>query len=310
MNSLFSSMTISQLKTLMVILRYRNLTHAASILGKSQSVLSKQLAQFREALDDPLLIRQGKQFLLTERATSLLAPLNNILLDLDNLSQAPVFDPSSCHRRFCLSASDYVAEHILPTLMQDLAQVAPNVCIDYVTWQPNRYDWLANGKVDLATTLIEDASPEFHGRVIGDDVPVCCIHRDHPLVCQDSISFENYLNWPHVKISGGGDKDKFIDDYLKEHNASRKVRLSVPFFSVALDVVAQSDSLLTIPKHLLERSTNNRPITWRPLEFITYSFRYWVLWHRRTHDSPEQQWFRQFVYQHCQASQALNPKQL
>lgn len=308
MNSLFSSLNISQLRTLSIILKYRNLTHAATVLGKSQSVLSKQLAQFREALNDPLLVRQGKQFLLTDRATTLAEPLNKILLDLDNLSQAPVFDPRLCQRRFCLAASDYVAEHILPDLMEDLAQVAPNVCIDYVTWQPNRYDWLASGKVDLATTLVEDASAEFHGRVIGDDIPVCCLHREHPLVEREQINLEDYLRWGHVKISGGGDKDKFIDDFLKQNNTQRTVRLSVPFFSVALDVIARSQNLLTIPKYLLERSTDQRPITWRPLEFINYSFRYWVLWHRRTHGSPEHLWFRQFVYQHCQSSQALNPR--
>ncbi len=307
MNSLFSSLSIIQLKTLLVILEQRNLTHAAATMGSSQSALSRQLAHYRAAFDDPLLVRQGKQFLLTDKASALLAPLSQILQNLDSLAQPLIFDPGSCTRRFSIAASDYVATHILPDLIRHLRQVAPGVCIDYLTWQPNRYDWLSSGKVDLATTLVEDAPPEFHGRIIGDDIPVCCLRSDHSLANAEKITLSDYLNWSHIKISGGGDKDGFIDNYLKQQQVSRVIRLSVPFFSAALDVAAQSDNLLTIPRYLLEHSVGTRPLTWRPLDFATWRFRYWVVWHRRTHNSPEHQWFRQFVYQHCQASASLNP---
>ncbi|QBP14124.1 LysR family transcriptional regulator [Cupriavidus metallidurans] len=309
MAALFSSLSIAQLRVLWTILEHKNLTHAAAVLGSSQSALSKHLAQFRVVFGDPLLVRQGKQFLLTDRASGLAAPLGRILQDLADLSEAPAFQPELCKRSFCFAASDYVAEHILPGMIRELADIAPGVSIEYRTWQHNRYDWLISGEVDLVSTLVSDAPADVHGRVIGDDSPVCCIAKDHPLAVTGAIGIEDYLRSTHIKISGGGDKDGFVDNYLKQLGKSREIRLTVPFFSVALDVVEQSRNLLTIPKHLLERSTKIRKLTWRELDFLSHSFRYWVVWHRRTHASAEQQWFRGFVYEHCRNSTALNPGQ-
>ncbi|MCY1505097.1 Nodulation protein D 2 [compost metagenome] len=307
MSPAFNNLSISQLTALVVILEVRNLSHAATKLGTSQSALSRHLAQFREALGDPLLVRQGRQYILTERGAALLEPIKSVLGQLQDISTPSEFSPSTCERRFSIAGSDHVAQYILPGLLKDLASVAPKVSVDFCPWQANRFDWLASGKVDLATSMIEDTPADYHGRVIGEDVAVCCMRSGHPLATEKSLSVEQFLHWPHMKITTGGDKDSFVEAYLRKHSLQRNMKLTVPYYSAALGVIQGSDMLLMLPEHIARKWAEQVAVCWRPLEFVRHEFRYWVVWHSRTHSSPEQQWFRQFVYQHCRGSQFLSP---
>jgi DNA-binding transcriptional LysR family regulator len=212
MSSLFNSLSMSQLHTLVTILEVRNLSKAAIVLESSQSVLSRHLAQFRDALNDPLMIRQGREYILTERAKEILEPLKQALAELERIRLPITFN---CERKFTLAASDYVAENMLPSLMADLAKVAPKVKVDYITWQANHFSWLSNGEVDLAISMLDDAPDEYHGRVIGEDIAVCCMRHDHPLSQLPTIDEVGYLAWPHIKITGGGIKMVLLIAILK-----------------------------------------------------------------------------------------------
>lgn len=301
MSTPFASLSLAQLRTLDVLLELRNLSHAALRLDSSQSVLSRQLVHLREAFADPLLVRQGREFVLTERAEALVAPLKQVIVDLEALSGPEHFRPEECSRTFSLAASDYIAEHMLPLLMKRLDEVAPKVAVEYFTWQPRRFDLLAGGGLDLATTMLDDAPAELHGRVLGEDRPVCVMRRSHPLSGK-TLEEGDYLAWKHVRISGGGDKDSFIDRHLQQHGHSRDVRLQVPFYAAAMRVVSDSDMLVTLPEHIAVRLSGLYAVEWSPLPFIEHQHRYWVIWHQRTQHAPAHRWFRNLVYELWQES--------
>ncbi|CAM3862227.1 MULTISPECIES: LysR family transcriptional regulator [Pseudomonas] len=303
MNPIFASLSIAHLRALQSMLQLKNLSHAAERLGSSQSVLSRQLAHMREAFDDPLLVRQGRGYVLSERGESLLVPLGQVLAELEALRQPQAFDPQRCERRFCLAASDYIAEHMLPLLVSTLELEAPGVSIEYRTWQPGQYELLASGEVDLATTLFDDAPANLHGRMLGEDRAVCLMHREHPLASKTELTQDDYRAWNHVRISGGGDKDSFIDRHLREQGLSRRISLQVPFYSAAVQVVGSSQALVTVPEHIARQLSRLHPLTWRPLAFVEHTQRYWVVWHQRLHASAEHRWLRNLVFEQWQRSQ-------
>ncbi|NWL47471.1 LysR family transcriptional regulator [Pseudomonas hunanensis] len=307
MNSAFNNLSISQLTALLTILELRNLSQAAIRLGTSQSGVSRHLAQFREAFADPLMIRQRGEYLLTERGEALVEPVKAILERLQEISTPTHFTPQACNRRFRLAGSDYVAQHILPGLLEHLADIAPNTDIDFRLWQPDRFDWLAQGELDLVTSMLEATPAAYHGRMIGEDRAICCMRESHPLANHTKLSLTDYLAWRHLKITTGGDKDGFLEAYLRKHSLQRNLRLSVPFYSAAQSVIESSDLLLMLPEHIASKWSEQGGICYRPLDFIEHQFRYWVVWHSRTHSSPEQAWFRRLVHTHCQQSQSLSP---
>lgn len=293
----FAALSLAHLRTLECLLQLRNLSRAAERLGCSQSTLSRQLAHLREAFDDPLLVRVGRGYVLSEQAQTLVEPLRQVLASLSDLRQPPVFDPARCQRRFCLAASDYVAQFMLPELVSVLAREAPNVSLEYRTWQAGQYPLLANGEIDLATTLFDDSPPNLHGRLLGEDQAVCLMAADHPLTARDALDQAGYLAWRHVQVSGGGDKDSFIDRHLRSQALQRTVQLQVPFFSAMVRVVGQGQALATVPEHIARQLSRLHGLTWRPLAFIAHSQRYWVVWHQRQHASAEHRWLRNRVFE-------------
>ena len=294
MRTQFAALSINMLQVLHAVLTTRNLSHAAEKLNSSQPQVSRQLAQLREAFGDPLLVRHGREYFLSPRGQEIISPLGKLISDLKELSQNPQFDPLQCSRCFRFASSDYVAEHMLPQLVGYLQTVAPKVSVEYFTWKPNDYPLLANAELDLATTMIKEAPSGLRGRILGEDVPVCVMSASHALAGQVMVA-KDYASWRHVRVSGGGDKDSFIDRELKVCGIYRQVALTVPFFSAAMEVVSSSDLLVTIPKHIAIMMAEKYNVTWCPIDFVKESHRYWMIWHERTHISPEHKWFRNMV---------------
>ncbi|MYM39460.1 LysR family transcriptional regulator [Duganella qianjiadongensis] len=290
------SFNLNLLRTLDVLLETRNLTGAGRLLGMTQSAVSRQLVQLREQLRDPLLIREGQRYVLSERAESLRAPLKAMLADMAALMDGPRFDPALCTRQFVISGSDYIADHMLPEVMAVLGAQAPGVRVTFRMWESGHYRLLADEGVDLVPTVAHILPDSLHGRAMGEDSPVCAMRAGHPLAGQ-ALSLQDYACADHLDIGGGGDKSSFIDQQLARAGLVRRVRLNVPFYSTALRLLAANDLLLTIPEHVAVAFARQAAIVWSPLPLDAHTYRYWLLWHARSQHDPAHQWLRNLVHQ-------------
>ncbi|MBV8047184.1 MAG: LysR family transcriptional regulator [Paludibacterium sp.] len=293
---MLSSLNLNLLRSLDVLLELRNLTRAAERLALTQSAMSRHLALLRDHFEDPLLLREGQRFVLTERAEALRLPLKGVLADIDGLSQLPRFDPATCARQFEFAGSDYLAEYMFPDILRQVLPQAPRLTLIFRMWQAGRFDILVDEGVDLVTTIAERIPDNLHGMSLGQDKPVCVMAHDHPLCRQATFELSDYLAWPHARITTASDKDSFVDHYLTQAGLRREVRVSVPFFVSALRVVAGSTMLLTLPEHLAARFALQFPVSFRPLPFDAHTYRYWLLWHGRMERDPAHQWFRKQVF--------------
>lgn len=289
---------LNLLRTLDVLLDTCNLTAAAGMLGVTQSALSRQLVQLRGQFRDPLLVREGQRFVLTQRAQSLRGPLKAVLLSLEAVLEGPVFDPATCTRAFSIAGSDYLADHLLPALFAAIGAQAPHACFTFRLWEPGYYRLLSDEGVDLVATIADNLPDNLHGRAMGEDRPVCAMRATHPLARQAQLSLADYVRWPHLRVSGGSDKDGFVEQYLASKGQRRQLRVTVPFFSSALRAVGNEDLLWTIPEHMAVQLARQTFLVWRPLPFEAPPYRYWLLWHSRNHHDAGHQWFRTLV---CEA---------
>ncbi|WP_194270636.1 LysR family transcriptional regulator [Glaciimonas soli] len=293
---------LNLLRSLDVLLETRNLTAAAKALGLTQSALSRQLVQLREQTGDPLLIREGQRYLLTQQAEALRGPLKALLANMEALLLAPDFDPALCARQFSMCGSDYIADHMLPELLQSFSLQAPHLRVDLRMWEPGHYRLLADEGIDLVPVIADVIPDNLHGRAMGEDKPVCVMRKSHPLAQLSDISLEDYIYYPQIKIAGGSDKNNIIEQHLARLGVKRNIRLSVPFYSSALKLCVDNDLLLTIPMHIAIALARTAAIVWKPLPFDVPSYRYWLLWHARNHHDPAHQWFRKQVYDVLQRS--------
>ncbi|WP_429034664.1 LysR family transcriptional regulator [Aeromonas veronii] len=286
---------LNLLPTLKMLLETRNISRAAELLHLSQPSISKQLAQLRSEFDDELLMREGQRWLLTPRAELLAAQLADSLSALERLYEAPGFDPSRCERVFRLASSDYVAQHILPDICAALAKEAPLAALEYSLWDKRQLPQLWQSELDLVSTITEQVPEQIRGLHQGEDRLAVLMGRHHPLAGK-ALSLDDYLAWPHLQVSGGGDKDSPVEQVLAPQGLSRRWFARVPFFQAAVEVLLRTDCLMTTPAHIAWQLSCGHELTFVDLPFATRDQQYHLLWHQRHHQDPAHRWFRELAY--------------
>lgn len=286
---------LNLLRTLQILLEECHVSRAAERLYITQSAASRQLNQLREIFNDPLLVREGNRLLPTPKAEQLRLKLGGVLAECQALFASDSFEPASWQGKVILSSSDYVAQYILPDIVERLQQQAPHLSLTYQLWSPSQLGLLADLDIQLVSTMLPEIPKGLCGCSIGADYPVCVMRSDHPLAANESLSVDEFVRYSHLRVSGGGDKDSFVDRSLAEQGMERKVQFSVPFFSSAFHTLCRTDMLMVIPEHIACNMQHQFPICFKPLPIAVPEHKYWLLWHPRFDHDPAHTWLRELV---------------
>lgn len=286
---------LNLLRTLQVLLDECHVSRTAERLYITQSAVSRQLNQLRELFNDPLLVRDGNRLLPTPKAEQLKMKLDGVLAECQELFASDEFDPMAWQGKVVLSSSDYVAQYILPDIVERLQLQAPQLSLAYQLWSPDQFDQLADKDIQLVSTMLPQIPPGLCGCSIGADYPVCVMRNDHPLANKASLTVDEFVQYNHLKVSGGGDKDSFVDHNLAELGLARNIQFSVPFFGSAFHTVCRTDMLMVIPEHIGFNMKRMFPITYMSLPIPAPKHKYWLLWHPRFDNDPAHRWLREQV---------------
>ncbi|MCX4862034.1 LysR family transcriptional regulator [Streptomyces canus] len=119
---------LNLLPLLAALLEHRSVTRAAQAVGLTQPAMSNALQRLRRTLGDELLIRVGREYVLTARADALIEPVSLILeTATSQILTPPAFDPATSNRTFRIAASSASVLTILPALSALVAVSAPGV---------------------------------------------------------------------------------------------------------------------------------------------------------------------------------------
>ena len=281
------------LPALVSIIQTRNLTVSAKALNVTQSAMSKTLTQIREAFHDKLLIREGNQFVLTQKGELLKSQLPVLMRTLDALYEPDSMDLELCQRRFSIASSDYVAQAVLPTIVSEMHDKAPNVSLEFQAWQPSKLTELADTQIDLVTTIAEEVPENLQGRWFAEDELVVMLRQDHPMLQgPEPFSLDDYCQSKHILISGGGDKNSPLDQALLAQGQQRQVLVQVPFYQAAIELVLNTEALLTLPMHIAGDFAQRHAVVLKRLPISLAANQYYLLWHTKYHHDPEHKWFR------------------
>ncbi|TKF16512.1 LysR family transcriptional regulator [Vibrio genomosp. F6] len=292
---MLNKMNLNLLRSLYVLLEERHVSRTAERLHITQSAVSRQLSQLREWFDDPLLVRDGNQLIPTPRAEQLSLKLVDLFSEFETLIDDKPFEPLEWDDQFVMASSDYVAQYILPEIAQLFATQAPKVNLHYQLWLPEYLNQLAEGSIQLASTMLPEKPAGVSSVQIGEDRSVCVMRKGHPLDRNTALSVEEMLAYSHIRVSGGGDKDSYIDKALKDIGRARNIALTVPFFSAAFNSLCRSDYLMVIPFHIAHNLSQHIELSYLPLPVETPTHKYWLLWHSKYDQDPAHQWGREMI---------------
>ncbi|MFC0407343.1 LysR family transcriptional regulator [Roseomonas elaeocarpi] len=269
---------LNLLVILETLLEEAHVTRAARRLGLSQPAASNALDRLRHQFGDRLLRREGGVLRPTPRAEALRAPLGEALRALRgvlNLSAPPLAEARQVVR---ILIADAPAAAMLPELQNRLTATAPGVTLALLPWAgaADALARLSRGDVDLVASVLPPLEPPLRGRLLLEEHYLVAMRADHPAAA--GFDLAQWLNHPHVVVSGHGATETPLDALLAARGLSRQVGVVVPSFLLVAPLLARSDLLAMLPSRCVPAEAG---FAVRPLPLPVQGFRLDLAWHER-----------------------------
>ena len=274
-----------------VLVEEKNLTRAAKRLRLTQSALSRVLQRLRSLLQDELLVRVNGTYQPTRRGQEVLKELAIVLPQIDKLISGEEFNPAHEEAKFRITAADSLS-HLYGPLFSRRHAKTPNVVFGFCAYSEQRYEELEANSRDLVLDAdFKVLPPNLHKEVLFRDTVVCAVAKNSPY--KQKISLSDYIAAKHIAVNILEERQPVPDVALSKLGLSRNCALSVPYFGVALRMVADSDLIATLPRCMSELLVDRRTIRLIQPPREVESFRYVMVWHKRQHADARSTWLRQ-----------------
>jgi DNA-binding transcriptional LysR family regulator len=260
------------------VLAEGHVARAADRLNLTPSAVSHGLNRLRRLLQDPLFLKTPKGVKPTERALALAAPIADILVRIDTvISASGPFNAKTAERRFNIGAPDGISAIFTTPLLELLTRDAPGIDIRILQLMPQHHGkptsavWgsvlseLDAQRLDLAVLPIGPPPPRFVGHLLFEEDFIVTMRSGHPFGRNPTL--KSYLGMCHMLVSAIGDAHGVVDERLAEKGLSRRVALTVPNFMMALNQLAETDLIATLPRHLVMRHARRFGLDVAPVPF-------------------------------------------
>lgn len=277
------------------IYKTRSVSRAGDNLDLAQTSVSLALARLRRRFNDPLFVRTGSGMMPTPHAIALVQPLRQALELLRIATQQQVvFDPFSSSRNFHIAMTDISHLEFLPSLINKVSKLAPDVRVDVLRITSDTPRLLESGEADLAIGFMPELEAGFYQQKLFDQTFACVVRRDHPRIKQ-RLTESLFRSEKHVVITAPGTGHELVEQGLTRQRVSRMVALSLPTLPGVGNLLANTDLVATVPERvaqMLVRIAKVKALS-PPFKFPSFSIK--QHWHERYQQDPANQWLRSTV---------------
>jgi DNA-binding transcriptional LysR family regulator len=289
------------------LLTEASVTGAARRLKLSTSAMSRTLTRLRETTGDPLLVRAGRQMVLTPCAQALRDRARHAAHEARAILRPSTVQPdmSRLQRTFTIRANDGFVEAFGPALISAAAAEAPGVRLHFAPKMEKTSTFLREGSADLEIGVVGNMGPEVRVQALFRDRFVGVVRKGHPFETMGKITAKRYAAAGHVVASRRGQTSGPVDTALAELGLQRNVVAVVPGFPAAIAIARASDLValvpasyqIAVPGYAGDEASGTTyafelPVATKP---ITIS----QMWHPRLEFDPVHRWLRQLVLTVC-----------
>lgn len=146
-----------------ILLAEASVAGAARRLNLSTSAMSRTLSRLREVTGDPILVRAGRQMVLTPWAEATRDRARHTLHEARAVLQpsTDTFRAENIERVFTVRANDGFVVAFGPLLIAAVAEAAPDVCIRFAPKPEKTSRYLREGLVDWKLVCRATWGPKF-----------------------------------------------------------------------------------------------------------------------------------------------------
>ena len=177
--------------------------------------MSAALTRLREALQDPIPVRDGRRMHLTPLAERIRPRVRSLLQEIDQtLSEPAQFDAAASNRCFRILANDYAVTIVLSPLLEYFQRHFPDLTMEILPLEDHFLERLAEGDYDLAVRDRWSLRSARRLETLFNEDFVCIARKDHPRLSKKPTLGE-FLAEGHVLISPQGRVPGVVDAPLK-----------------------------------------------------------------------------------------------
>lgn len=301
----FQTFDLNLLRIFDAVMTEQNITRAAERLSTTQPAVSNALKRLRDAAGDDILVRTSGGMKPTARAEEIWPSVRAALAMLEGALSPDRFDISATKTSFKIAMADSTATLLLPQLMERISKEAPEIDIRLapLTGRDPR-PILLGGAADLAVGSFpgvvsqlregQQRDVTLHHQRLYSGEPVCIMRKSHPLADQE-LTIDRYCEALHLLVSFSGSPSGPADDVLSGFGRGRRIALTVNQFSTAFHMVARTDLLAVVPRHLSQASSSADHLVVKTLPFQLPMVYVDMLWHERDVRRPAHKWLREAI---------------
>jgi DNA-binding transcriptional LysR family regulator len=269
----------------------RHVTRAAEELGLSQPTISIGLGKLREQFGDPLFVRTSEGMLPTSRADALIGPIRDVLHSVRSICEVEAaFEPVSATRKFRICMTDASHITLLPRILAAVRKAAPGVTLEAARIDEVMPQALQSGEADLALGLIPSLETGFYQQTLFRQDFICLTGPRHPRV-KASLTLAQYQAEEHIGIVFGTGQ-RLLEEAVKNFGIERRIVLRLPGFLGLAAILAASDLIVTLPRHIGETLAALGGLRVHACPFPIPPFFVKQHWHARYHHDTANRWLR------------------
>ncbi|WP_282131363.1 LysR family transcriptional regulator [Pseudoalteromonas aliena] len=277
---------IKQLRIFQALIREKNASKAASKLGLTQQAVSEQLKKLRDVFNDKLFLRKTTGFVPTPYAEELSVDIDKLLNDFQALLAPKIFDSKTVNGAFVIAATDYAQQVVLPALVKELREQAPNLKLIIRDFElDSLHDLMENGKIDLAIAF-PDYIPSTYPIVKLFEEQHICVTSPNSSIAGTRPTLAQIASYPSIIASPSRPNFKgSIDDWFKSFDLTRNVVISAPCFSIVPMYLETTDSIAFLPTRAVSSELVKIDLQQLPAPFDVIA-----AWHPRYSKNPLHKW--------------------
>ncbi|TPH15243.1 LysR family transcriptional regulator [Litorilituus lipolyticus] len=296
-----SRIDLNLLISLSVLLKERNVSRAAERLYLSQSAMSRTLQRLRALFDDPLFNRTAQGIIPTSKALEIEQLLPDLLQSLSMILDNAPFNAASCDKHIAISMPVLISQAFFESFFIELTRQAPNITLAEYSAKANPFPLLASGALDFAIHSETLNDNHFNSIRLGTITPAIFARIDHPLAKKKSLRLNDCLYYKFIELNIEDEHShNFINPVnhiLSKQGMKRDIQVKSSQFSIVMELLNRTDSLLIGPNFLLQ----NKLIAQDCCNIFTFdeshdnSLELFLISHQRIENSDAHQWVQQQI---------------
>jgi DNA-binding transcriptional LysR family regulator len=291
-----SGIDLNLLTALGALLEERNLTRAGARLSLSQPTMSGALARLRRHYKDDLLVRSGREYVLTAVAQRLVPDVREALSQVERTFGAvpAEFDPATSRRQFSVAISGQSIV-VLSKLLQRVHLEAPRAQLDL---RPLTVDALDGERGLLQHDLLigpRGVLAEGQPEEIFRDRFVYVADPGNPRLRDGRMSRADLAALPHAVARRSHPESDAVARALASLGVIPRVTTTTPGWLPLPFVVAGTNLIAAVPERLARRLSSVAGVAVIEPPFGTIELVEAVWWHPMRAMDPALSWLRGLI---------------